>query len=85
MGTDYTAMIEKGFEERWVDLADNVGKSTGAFCSSPYGSHPYILVTWADNMRGCFTLAHEFGHAGHFLPGEQEPAYHECTSFHVFH
>ncbi|MEH7883369.1 oligoendopeptidase F [Bacillus sp. JJ1609] len=66
MGTDYTDMIEKGFKERWVDLADNVGKSTGAFCSSPYGSHPYILITWADNMRGCFTLAHEFGHAGHF-------------------
>lgn len=66
MGTDYTEMIERGFKERWVDLADNVGKSTGAFCSSPYGSHPYILITWADNMRGCFTLAHEFGHAGHF-------------------
>lgn len=66
MGADYTAMVEKGFEDRWVDLADNVGKSTGAFCSGPYGSHPYILITWADNMRGCFTLAHEFGHAGHF-------------------
>ncbi|WP_102264703.1 oligoendopeptidase F [Mesobacillus jeotgali] len=71
MGPDYTAMIEKGFEERWVDLADNVGKSTGAFCSSPYGSHPYILITWADNMRGCFTLAHEFGHAGHFFLANQ--------------
>lgn len=71
MGPDYTAMIEKGFDERWVDLADNVGKSTGAFCSSPYGSHPYILITWADNMRGCFTLAHEFGHAGHFYLASQ--------------
>ncbi|NKE04477.1 oligoendopeptidase F [Mesobacillus selenatarsenatis] len=71
MGPDYTAMIEKGFDERWVDLADNVGKSTGAFCSSPYGSHPYILITWADNMRGCFTLAHEFGHAGHFYLANQ--------------
>ena len=71
MGSDYTAMVEKGFEERWVDLADNVGKSTGAFCSSPYGSHPYILITWADNMRGCFTLAHEFGHAGHFYLANQ--------------
>jgi oligoendopeptidase F len=71
MGPDYTAMIEKGFEERWVDLSDNVGKSTGAFCSSPYGSHPYILITWADNMRGCFTLAHEFGHAGHFYLANQ--------------
>nr|WP_263326554.1 oligoendopeptidase F [Neobacillus sp. Marseille-Q6967] len=66
MGREYTEIIEKGFKERWVDLADNVGKSTGAFCSSPYGAHPYILITWQDNMRGCFTLAHEFGHAGHF-------------------
>ncbi|MCM3691135.1 oligoendopeptidase F [Neobacillus niacini] len=66
MGPEYSEIIEKGFKERWVDLADNIGKSTGAFCSSPYGSHPYILVTWQDNMRGCFTLAHEFGHAGHF-------------------
>ncbi|MGG1675309.1 oligoendopeptidase F [Neobacillus sp. NRS-1170] len=66
MGPEYTEIIERGFKERWVDRADNVGKSTGAFCSSPYGSHPYILITWQDNMRGCFTLAHEFGHAGHF-------------------
>ncbi|ETI68911.1 oligoendopeptidase F [Neobacillus vireti] len=66
MGPEYCAIIERGFKERWVDLADNVGKSTGAFCSSPYGAHPYILITWQDNMRGCFTLAHEFGHAGHF-------------------
>jgi oligoendopeptidase F len=49
-----------------VDLADNVGKSTGAFCSSPYGSHPFILITWTNTMRGTFVLAHELGHAGHF-------------------
>lgn len=66
LGNEYSSIIEKGFKERWVDLADNVGKSTGAFCSSPYGSHPYILITWQNTMRGCFTLAHEFGHAGHF-------------------
>ncbi|PGB57782.1 oligoendopeptidase F [Bacillus toyonensis] len=66
LGDEYSSIIEKGFKERWVDLSDNVGKSTGAFCSSPYGSHPYILITWQNTMRGCFTLAHEFGHAGHF-------------------
>ncbi|MEH7306234.1 oligoendopeptidase F [Neobacillus drentensis] len=66
LGPEYVGIIERGFKERWIDLADNVGKSTGAFCSSPYGAHPYILITWQDNMRGCFTLAHEFGHAGHF-------------------
>lgn len=66
LGNEYSSIIKKGFKERWVDLADNVGKSTGAFCSSPYGSHPYILITWQNTIRGCFTLAHEFGHAGHF-------------------
>ncbi|MES9698604.1 oligoendopeptidase F [Bacillus sp. JJ927] len=66
LGPEYNTIIETGFKERWVDLADNIGKSTGAFCSSPYVSHPYILITWQNTMRGCFTLAHEFGHAGHF-------------------
>ncbi|MFD1673751.1 oligoendopeptidase F [Alicyclobacillus fodiniaquatilis] len=66
LGPEYTAIIETALAERWVDLADNVGKATGAFCSSPYGVHPYILMTWTDNMRGAFILAHELGHAGHF-------------------
>ncbi|WP_282140821.1 oligoendopeptidase F [Cytobacillus oceanisediminis] len=66
MGPEYTDIMKKGLTERWVDLADNVGKSTGAFCSSPYGSHPFILITWTDTMRGAFVLAHELGHAGHF-------------------
>lgn len=73
MGPEYRAIIEKGLTERWVDLADNVGKSTGAFCSSPYGVHPYILITWTDTMRSAFTLAHELGHAGHFyLAGKNQ-------------
>ncbi len=66
MGPEYSEIMKKGLKERWVDLADNVGKSTGAFCSSPYGAHPFILVTWQDTMRGAFILAHELGHAGHF-------------------
>lgn len=66
LGSEYVEIIERGLYNRWVDLADNVGKSTGAFCSSIYGVHPYILMTWTDNMRSAFTLVHELGHAGHF-------------------
>lgn len=66
MGSEYTEIMEKALRERWVDLSDNVGKSTGAFCSSPYGAHPFILITWTDTMRGAFVLTHELGHAGHF-------------------
>lgn len=66
MGPEYTEIMEKAYANRWIDYSDNVGKSTGAFCSTPYGIHPYILISWQDNMRSAFTLAHELGHAGHF-------------------
>lgn len=67
MGPEYIEIMEQGLQNRWVDLADNVGKRSGAFCSSPYGAHPYILMTWSNSMRNTFTLAHELGHAGHFV------------------
>jgi len=67
MGTEYSDIIRAALTERWVDYADNIGKSTGAFCSSPYGAHSYILLTWANTMRSAFFLAHELGHAGHFM------------------
>ena len=66
MGPEYVAFARTAMSERWVDRADNVGKSSGAFCASPYGVHPYILITWADTTRNVFTLAHELGHAAHF-------------------
>lgn len=66
MGPDYLDFVRRALSQRWVDRADNVGKSSGAFCASPYGAHPYILITWSDTMRNVFTLAHELGHGGHF-------------------
>lgn len=75
MGSDYLEIMNKGFNERWIDYADNAGKATGAFCASPYASHPYILVTFQNNMRDAFTLAHELGHAGHFYLANKEQRY----------
>lgn len=66
MGPEYCDFARKVMEQRWVDRADNIGKSSGAFCASPYGVHPYILITWSSTMRNVFTLAHELGHGGHF-------------------
>ncbi|OYU46456.1 MAG: oligoendopeptidase F [Burkholderiales bacterium PBB4] len=66
MGPEYCAFAHKTMTQRWVDRSDNIGKSSGAFCASPYGVHPYILITWSDTMRNVFTLAHELGHGGHF-------------------
>ena len=66
MGEDYQEMIRAAYRERWVDFAQNQGKSTGGFCASPYGNHSFILLSWHGQMSDVFTLAHELGHAGHF-------------------
>ncbi|HWK24176.1 MAG TPA: oligoendopeptidase F [Ureibacillus sp.] len=72
LGEDYQSMLDRSFEERWIDFAQNQGKSTGAFCSSPYGNHPYILISWTSRMNEVFVLAHELGHAGHFYLTHKE-------------
>jgi len=66
LGEDYLQIVKRAYDERWIDFAQNKGKSTGAFCATPYGVHPYILCSWNNKMSEVFTLAHELGHAGHF-------------------
>lgn len=72
MGPDYIEMVDRSYSERWIDFAQNKGKSTGAFCSSPYGDHPYILISWTGRMNEVFVLAHELGHAGHFYNANRQ-------------
>jgi oligoendopeptidase F len=66
LGDDYLEMVKVAYDERWIDFAQNKGKSTGGFCASPHGSHSFILLSWSEKMAEVFTLAHELGHAGHF-------------------
>ena len=66
LGEDYVSMVDEAFQNRWIDFAKNQGKSTGGFCSSPYGKNSFILLSWNDRMADVFTIAHELGHAGHF-------------------
>ena len=75
MGPEYRDFAHRTLTQRWVDRADNIGKSSGAFCASPYGVHPYILITWSNTMRNVFTLAHELGHGGHFALAMQHQRY----------
>ena len=72
LGNDYLQMVNRAYDERWIDFVKNEGKSTGAFCSSPYGTHPYILISWTSLMTEVFVLAHELGHAGHFYNANRE-------------
>ncbi len=65
LGEDYTSIVKEGLDNRWVDVRENVGKRSGAYSSGSYGTNPYILMNWQDNISNLFTLAHEFGHSVH--------------------
>lgn len=65
LGDDYLAIIKEGFENRWIDVEENKGKRSGAYSSGTYGTNPYILLNWQDNVNDMFTLAHELGHSVH--------------------
>ena len=73
MGPEYVKMVEEAFDKRWFDFANNEGKCTGGFCSSPYRKNSYILLSFNGRMSDVFTMVHELGHAGHFrLCGEAQ-------------
>jgi len=73
LGEDYTAMLREGFENRWIDVYENVGKRGGAY-SSMGRPHPYVLLNHHDNLDSQFTLAHEMGHALHsYLSCKNQP------------
>ena len=65
LGDEYVSIVKEGLDNRWVDVRENKGKRSGAYSSGAYGTNPYILMNWQDNVSNLFTLAHEFGHSVH--------------------
>ena len=65
LGEEYVGILKEGFENRWVDVHENKGKRSGAYSSGAYGTNPYVLMNWQNNINNLFTLAHEFGHSVH--------------------
>ena len=71
LGKDYTDLLKEGFDHRWIDVRENVGKRGGAYSTGSGKPHPYVLLNHKDNLDCQFTLAHEMGHALH--------SYHSCN------
>lgn len=66
LGSEYTAILEKGLRGGWVDRYENRGKRSGAYSSGCFDSPPYILMNYrGDTLNSLFTLAHEAGHSMH--------------------
>lgn len=73
MGEAYQNILREGFDNRWIDVYENVGKCSGAY-SAGLRVHPYVLLNYADTLDSMFTLAHEMGHAIHsYLSNKNQP------------
>lgn len=81
LGEDYIALLKEGFDHRWIDVYENVGKRGGAYSSGNSRPHPYVLLNHKNNLDSQFTLAHEMGHALHsYYSCKNQPV---CTSNYV--
>ena len=81
LGEDYIALLKEGFNNRWIDVYENVGKRGGAYSSGNSRPHPYVLLNHKNNLDSQFTLAHEMCHALHsYYSCKNQPV---CTSNYV--
>lgn len=71
LGQDYVDMMMRSYDERWTDFARNIGKRSGAFCSTAYRKQPYILMSFSGLLDDAYTLFHELGHAGQGILSQQ--------------
>lgn len=75
MGETYQALLNRAFNEKWIDVYENKGKTTGAYSCGVYGVHPYVLLNYTNKYDDAFTLAHELGHAMHSWFSAEKQAY----------
>ena len=66
LGEEYVSILRRGaLQERWVDIYPNKGKRLGAFSYGGPGTHPFIMMSYNDDVFSLSTLAHELGHSLH--------------------
>ena len=75
LGKDYVEAVRRGcLQDRWVDVYPNVGKAEGAFSWGVQGTHPFINMSYTDEVTSMSTLAHELGHSMHsYLTWRNQP------------
>ncbi|MBQ8165352.1 MAG: oligoendopeptidase F [Clostridia bacterium] len=65
LGDEYCSVLKEAYDNRWIDIYENAGKTSGAYSWGCFGTHPYVLLNWQGTVDDVFTLAHELGHAMH--------------------
>lgn len=82
-GPEYVNTVKKAFNERWIDVYPNKGKTGGAYSSGAYDTPPYILTNFTGTLDSVSTIIHEMGHSMHTWRSNhaQPPQYADYTLF----
>ncbi|HEV3072706.1 MAG TPA: M3 family oligoendopeptidase [Solirubrobacteraceae bacterium] len=73
-------LVQRFYDERWIDAPVRPGKRGGAFCASATPDvHPYVMLNYTSRRRDVLTLAHELGHGVHFALAAQQGIFHQGT------
>lgn len=63
---EFSRMAQQMFDKKWIDAEVRQNKRGGAYCHGTIPQHhPYILMSYNDDIDNVYTLAHELGHALH--------------------
>ena len=63
----FAEIVQRFYDERWIDAEPRKGKRGGAFCSGTAPKYnPFILCNYTDDLRDAMTMAHELGHGIHY-------------------
>ena len=74
------ALVQRFFDESWIDAPVRPNKRGGAFCAYTVpSSHPYVLLNYTYTRRDVLTLAHELGHGVHAALGARQGIFHMAT------
>lgn len=65
LGEEYQGLLQRAYDERWMDVYETPGKRSGAYSMGVYGVHPYVLLNYEKTTHDVFTIAHELGHSMH--------------------
>ncbi len=83
LGKDYTTVLNKAFDERWIDFYPNKGKHSGYYEQDSYAGHPVVLSNYTEDYISVSSLAHELGHAinSYYSKKNNPPHLSEYTLF----
>ena len=75
LGDDYVSVIERAFNERWIDVYPTTAKRSGAYSNGAfYDGHPFILLNYNGLYNDVSTATHELGHTMHsYLSNKTQP------------